>query len=142
MDKKYIEACKNFTWLQENFKNYDSGKPNNGQAYVDDVFVQVPSFETLIRLLGMEEFTKVCANVMCLTFDELKLECLYALKRIKKMDKQVTMKDKAKHIRDGLLAAFCNAGGYVIKEGLNTEQLGNLQEAINFLAEIGGKGEK
>ena len=55
------------------------------------------------------------------------------------MDEQVKMKDKAKHIRDGLLAAFCNAGGYVKKEGLNTEQLGNLQEAINFLAEIYGR---
>jgi hypothetical protein len=99
MRNKYIEECKNFKWLQENFKNYDSGKPNNGQEYVDGILVQVPHLDTLIELLGMKEFAKVvqylyfydmkdkqflpAIHTVIDNVDDLKLACLMALKKIK-----------------------------------------------------------
>jgi hypothetical protein len=76
---------------------------------------------------------------------EIKKNCIMDSKGAKAMDTAIALYDELDAMKAGiekarkdLLATFCYAG-YVKKEGLNTEQRGNLQEVINKLASIGGK---
>jgi len=62
MNERYVEECMNFPWLQNNWMQNESGKPNNGRQYVEGYgLVNCPNLTDLLMLLG-ERFAQLVRN--------------------------------------------------------------------------------
>ena len=87
MNKEYINECKEFKWLQKN-GYFKCGHCEFLAGYKKMKDYYAPRLDTLIEMLGIEEFKDV---VMCWlsgeipieNSDDLQLACLRALAKVK-----------------------------------------------------------